>query len=189
LKAGNYWGGWVILSVWVHCNLRECSTLNIFANIVKANTYDNPIDNYGVMMSDIKKISEEFSAGGQPTPETLKQLADAGFKSVVNLRSADEAGVLVDEQQQAEALNLEYRQVQLQPTVADADLTAKVLAELEALPTPVYLHCGAGARANALALIALAKQQQLSLEAVVAKAEELGMNLEQPHLQEFLATL
>lgn len=38
-------------------------------------------------MSDIKKVSDEFSAGGQPTPETLKQLADEGYKSVVNLRS------------------------------------------------------------------------------------------------------
>lgn len=113
-------------------------------------------------MSEIKKISEQFSAGGQPTPETLKQLADAGFKSVVNLRSTDESGVLVDEQQQAEALNLEYRQVQLKPTVADADLTAKVLTELEALPTPVYLHCGAGARANALALIVTTMAPQLS---------------------------
>jgi len=32
-------------------------------------------------MSDIKKVSDEFSVGGQPTPEALKQLADQGFKS------------------------------------------------------------------------------------------------------------
>lgn len=140
-------------------------------------------------MGEIKKISQEFSAGSQPTPEDLKRLAKEGFKSVVNLRSEDEVGVLVDEQQQAEALEMEYRQVPLKPTVADADLTAQMLTELETLPTPVFFHCGAGARGSALALIALSKQQQLSREAVVAKAEELGISLEQPHLQEFLATL
>lgn len=48
-------------------------------------------------MTDAKKISDEVSAGGQPTPEDLKQLADEGFKSVVNLRSLDEAGALADQ--------------------------------------------------------------------------------------------
>lgn len=51
-------------------------------------------------MTAVKKISEQFSTGGQPTSEELKQLADEGFKSVVNLRSLDETGALADEQQQ-----------------------------------------------------------------------------------------
>ena len=59
-------------------------------------------------MSDIKKVSERFSAGGQPTPEALKQLADEGYKSVINLRSLDETGALNDEHQQAEAAGLKY---------------------------------------------------------------------------------
>lgn len=140
-------------------------------------------------MSDIKKVSDEFSAGGQPTPETLKQLADEGYKSVVNLRSLDEAGVLADEQQQAEAVGLEYVNVPLQSNSADSELTAKVLFEVEQLPTPVYFHCGAGGRASALALIALATQQQLNREEILAKAEELGINPEQPHLKQFLENL
>lgn len=137
-------------------------------------------------MSEAKKISDEFSAGGQPTPEDLKQLADEGFKAIVNLRSPDEAGALVDEQQQAEAAGLQYVNVPLQPTVADADLTAKVVAEVEQLPTPIFFHCGAGARASAAALIAFATQQNLSRAEVLAKAAELGINPEQPQLQQFL---
>jgi len=113
-------------------------------------------------MSDIKKMSNEFSAGGQPTPETLKQLADQGYKSVVNLRSPHEAGVLDDEQQQAQAVGLQYLNVPLNSTSANDHLTAKVLSELDQLPTPVYFHCGAGGRANALALIAFATQQKLN---------------------------
>uniref|UniRef100_B8HKW7 Beta-lactamase hydrolase-like protein phosphatase-like domain-containing protein n=1 Tax=Cyanothece sp. (strain PCC 7425 / ATCC 29141) TaxID=395961 RepID=B8HKW7_CYAP4 len=140
-------------------------------------------------MGEVKKISDAFSAGGQPTPEQIKQLAEQGYKAVVNLRSQDEVGVLADEQQQAEAVGLEYVNVQLNPGVADADLTAKVLTELEELPTPIYFHCGAGARASALALIALATQQKLNREEVLAKAEALGINLEQPHLKQFLEDL
>jgi len=41
-----------------------------------------------------------------------------------------------------------------------------------------------GGRASAAALIAFATQQ--SREAILAKAQELGINLEQPHLKQFL---
>jgi len=43
---------------------------------------------------------------------------------VVNLRSLDEAGALVDEQQQSEAAGLQYVNV-LQSTEANAELTAR----------------------------------------------------------------
>ncbi|WP_445636755.1 Beta-lactamase [Nostoc sp. DSM 114161] len=140
-------------------------------------------------MSDIKKVSDEYSAGGQPTPETLKQLADEGYKSVVNLRSLDETGALADEQQQAQAVGLEYANVPLKPSQANDSSTAKVLSELQQLPTPVYFHCGAGGRASALALIAFATQHQLNREQVLAKAKELDINSEQAHLKQFLENL
>lgn len=140
-------------------------------------------------MSDVKKVSDEFSAGGQPTPDTLKQLADQGYKSVVNLRSLDETGALEDEQQHAQAVGLEYVNVPLKPTQANDNLTAKVLRELEELPTPVYFHCGAGGRASALALIAFATQQKLNREEVLARAKELDINPEQPHFKQFLESL
>lgn len=100
-----------------------------------------------------------------------------------------EAGALVDEQQQAEAAGLQYVNVPLKSTEANDGLTAKVLSELEELPTPVYFHCGAGGRANALALIAFATQQKLNREEVLAKVQELGINPEQPHLKQFLESL
>lgn len=140
-------------------------------------------------MGNAKKISAEFSAGGQPTPEDLKQLADEGFKSVVNLRSPDETEALTDEQQQAEAAGLQYVSIPLKSIEANAELTAKVIAEVEQLPTPVYFHCGAGGRASAAALITFATQQKLSREAVLAKAQELGITPEQPQLKQFLEGL
>lgn len=140
-------------------------------------------------MSDIKKVSDEYFAGGQPTPETLKQLADEGYKSVVNLRSLDEAGALADEQQQAQAVGLEYVNVPLKSSQANDNSTAKVLSELQQLPTPVYFHCGAGGRASALALIAFATQHQLNRQQVLAKAKELDINPEQAHLKQFLENL
>ncbi|MGF2037843.1 MAG: beta-lactamase hydrolase domain-containing protein [Nostoc sp. CmiVER01] len=140
-------------------------------------------------MSDVKKVSDEFSADGQPTPETLKQLAAQGYKSVVNLRWLDETGALEDEQQHAQAVGLEYVNVPLKPNSANDNLTATVLSELQELPTPVYFHCGAGGRASALALIAFATQQKLNREQVLARAKELDINPDQPHLKQYLESL
>lgn len=147
------------------------------------------LDSAAKPADDIQQISGTFAAGGQPDAAKIQQLAAEGFKSIVNLRSPHEVGVLSDEQQQAEAAGLEYVNVPLSPNQPNDELTAKVLWELEELPTPVFFHCGAGARAGALGLIALATQQGLNREQVIAKAQELGLNLEQPHLKSFLENL
>lgn len=140
-------------------------------------------------MTEIKKVSDSFSSGGQPTPEDLERLAKDGFKSVVNLRSAGEAGCLSDEQQEAEAVGLEYANVPLKPIEADPTSIASVLSTIEGLPTPVFFHCGAGARGSAFALIALATHEKLNRMQVLEKAQELGIDPNQPHLKQFLTNL
>lgn len=137
-------------------------------------------------MADIQPISDRYSSGGQPTADMLKQLADEGYRSVLNLRSPTESGVLDDEQQHAEVAGLHYATVPLNSTEANAELSAEALSVLAELPTPVYIHCGAGGRASALALIASATQQQWSRDEILAKAQELGINPDQPHLKQFL---
>jgi uncharacterized protein (TIGR01244 family) len=140
-------------------------------------------------MTNIKKISDQFSAGGQPDDEDLKRLADAGFKSVVNLRSPEESGALVNEGQLAEDAGLQYVNIPVRSTEANAELTAKVIAEAAGLPTPIYFHCGAGGRASAAALIAFATEKKLSREDILEKARESGIDPDQPQLRQFLESL
>ncbi|MBE9205759.1 phosphatase [Nostoc sp. LEGE 06077] len=137
-------------------------------------------------MSDSKKVSENLSIAGQVTPEELQQLAQAGFKSVLNLRSPDESGFFHDEQQQAEEAGLEYVNVPLKPSQANQELTELAIEKIENLPKPILIHCAAGARAGGIALIANAISEGLTYEQVTQKASELGINLEQPHLKQFL---
>ncbi|AFY34845.1 beta-lactamase hydrolase domain-containing protein [Calothrix sp. PCC 7507] len=137
-------------------------------------------------MANSKKVSDNLSVAGQVTPEQLQKAAQAGFKSVLNLRSPDEVGFLSDEQQQTEAAGLEYANVPLRPSEANQELTAAAIEEIENLPKPVLIHCAAGARAGGIALIATAIDQGLTYEQITQKATELGINLEQPHLKQFL---
>ena len=133
-----------------------------------------------------KKVSEELSSTGQVTPQQLQQAAQQGFKSVLNLRSPHEQGFLHDEQQHAKDAGLNYANVPLNPSESNQELIEKAIWEIENLPSPVLVHCAAGARATAIALIATASQQKLTPEEIKLKAEELGLNLDQPHLKQFL---
>jgi len=137
-------------------------------------------------MEPAKRVSDEFSVAGQPTSDELKHLAETGFKSVLNLRSPDEANTLPDEQQQAEAVGLSYANVPLNSSVPDDAIVSKAIEELQDLPKPVLIHCGAGLRAGAIALIATAKDLNWTLEQLTQKANEIGLSLEQPHLQQFI---
>lgn len=137
-------------------------------------------------MTAAKKVSDELSVTGQVTSEQLQQAAQEGCKSVLNLRSPDELGFLSDERQQAEALGLQYANIPLWHSKANQELTKVAIHELNNLPKPVLIHCAAGARAGAIALIATAIQAGLTYEEITAKAGELGINLEQPQLKQFL---
>ncbi|MBE8969387.1 phosphatase [Nostocales cyanobacterium LEGE 12452] len=137
-------------------------------------------------MSNTKKVSDDLSAAGQLTSEELKQAAQEGFKSVLNLRSPDEAGFLSDEQQQAQAAGLQYANVPLKPSEANQEQTELAIQKIENLPKPILIHCAAGARAGGIALIANAISEGLTYEEISQKAQELGLNLEQPHLKQFL---
>jgi uncharacterized protein (TIGR01244 family) len=137
-------------------------------------------------MGNTKKVSDELSTAGQVTPEQLQQAAQEGFKSVLNLRSPDETGYLSDEEQQVEAAGLQYAGVPVQISEPDHKQVEEAIQEIENLPKPVLVHCGAGARATAIALIATATQKGLTHEQITQKAQELGLNLDQPHLKQFL---
>ncbi|MDB9487978.1 sulfur transferase domain-containing protein [Dolichospermum circinale CS-537/01] len=137
-------------------------------------------------MTNFKKVSDNLSIAGQISSEELKQLARGGFKSVLNLRSPDENGFFDDEKQEAQIVGLEYTNIPLNSQAPNPKLTAEAIQAVENLPKPILIHCAGGARAGGIALITNAIQAGLSYQEIVQKANELGINLEQPHLKQFL---
>jgi uncharacterized protein (TIGR01244 family) len=137
------------------------------------------------MSENAKKVSDDYSAAGQLTPEQLQQAASKGFRSVLNLRSPSEQGTLSDEAAQARAAGLEYANTPISNANPTLDQVDEALEALEDLPTPVLIHCGAGLRAGAVALIAAAQTQNLSLPEFVERAKALEL-LDQPHIKQFI---
>jgi uncharacterized protein (TIGR01244 family) len=137
-------------------------------------------------MTYVKKVNNDLSIAGQISSEELKQLAIGGFKSVLNLRSPDENGFFHDEKQEAQIVGLEYTNIPLNSQAPNQELTAEAILEIDHLPKPILIHCAGGARAGGIALITEAIQADLTYEEITQKAKELGINLEQPHLKQFL---
>lgn len=55
------------------------------------------------------------------------------------------------------------------------------------MPKLSLIQGDTGMRARAIALVATAVQERFTLEQVLAKAEELGLNPEYPYLKQFIA--
>jgi uncharacterized protein (TIGR01244 family) len=137
-------------------------------------------------MTDFKKINDDLSIAGQISAEELRKLAIEGFKSVLNLRDPDENGFFHDEKQEAQIVGLEYANIPLNSQAPNQELTAEAIQSVENLPKPILIHCAGGARAGGIALIAEAIQSGFTYEQIAQKANELSINLEQPHLKQFL---
>ncbi len=99
----------------------------------------------------IRYIDSDYAVAGQLAPEHMKQLAEAGFRSVINNRpDGEEPGQPSAQQMQAaaEAAGLQY--VYLPVGVAYPAETAAVTLkqELVKLPKPVLAYCRSGARST-----------------------------------------
>lgn len=91
-----------------------------------------------------------ITTSGQPSAEQLAALAKAGYKSVIDLRTAAEDRGM-DEEKTVEGLGMTYKNLPVAGasgvTYANASAFDKLLA---GVPRPVLVHCGSGNRVGAL---------------------------------------
>jgi uncharacterized protein (TIGR01244 family) len=137
-------------------------------------------------MENVKKINDELTVSGQVTPEQLQQAEQEGFKSVLNLRSPDEEGFWNDEQQQAEALGLNYVNMPVKIDTLTEEQTTEILKQIDELAKPALIHCGKEMRAGAMALMNIATRQGMTPEQAFHKAGEIGFDCSAyPKMKEF----
>ena len=126
-------------------------------------------------MNTIRKINDDLAIAGQITSEQLQQIVQEGFKSVLNLRSPNEEGFLINEQQQLEALGLYYLNVPVKLEAINDEEVAQVLQKIDELTKPALVHCNNAIRAAAIVLMHIATQQGVSLSQAFKQAERLGL--------------
>lgn len=118
--------------------------------------------------------AENLITGGQPSKSDFLQLKNAGVTKVINLRAPAE-DIDFNEQQQAEALGLEYVSL---PVAGVADITlenAEKLHTLLADDQKVFLHCASGNRVGALLAIRAHAFQGQSADASLGVGRAAGL--------------
>jgi len=126
-------------------------------------------------MSTVRKITNEVAIAGQITLDELQQLVEAGYRTIVNLRSPYEPGFLEDEQAKVERLSLTYINIPLQATSLSCDNILPIIQQLLTLPKPMLIHCDNGIRASVIVLMQIAIEQGTNPEVAFQKVKELGL--------------
>jgi uncharacterized protein (TIGR01244 family) len=115
-------------------------------------------------------LQPDLAVGGQPAPETLKQLKELGFRTVINLRTEKEGAL--DERGVIEAQGLRYVWIPVTPetfNLADAEAARKMIED----PTagPVLLHCASSNRVGGVWSVIQSLRGKTASEAEAAGRE------------------
>lgn len=115
-----------------------------------------------------------ITAAGQPNEEGLRELADAGYAAVIDLRTSGEDRGL-DEQAVVEELGMKYISLPIAGKSAVNFENAGILDQiLDGFEQPVLVHCGSSNRVGAM----LALREKLNGaddEAALAFGKSAGM--------------
>ncbi len=122
-----------------------------------------------------RNITNDIAISGQPSRDELGRVAEQGYRTVVNLRTADEPGVLSDEERLVEGAGLTYAAIPVSPGMLDdaaVERFSQALASVDG--TPALVHCKGGGRAGMMTLLHLAIQNGWSLEQTLDEGKKLG---------------
>jgi uncharacterized protein (TIGR01244 family) len=124
------------------------------------------------------RVTNTFASGGAITPDAIPELKARGYTTIINLRSADEAGANVEAEEAAvEAAGLRYAHI---PTTSTDPLTEESIASFlsavsGAAGGKVFAHCAGGNRASGHWLVKRVRVDKWSVDQAVAEALAMGM--------------
>jgi len=131
------------------------------------------------------KVSDQVWTGGQPWPEHLPKLKDAGVKVVINLRPRDEFDPTREEAKVKE-LGMSYFNIPVvfnSPDELDADDFLKLTDE-QLKNGPVFIHCAMGTRVGAFWMIRRVLRDGWEFDKALEEANQIGLR-NQAQLIEF----
>lgn len=126
-------------------------------------------------MHTIRKINNELAIAGQITLEQFQKIAEDGYKSVLNLRLANEKGLLENEQEKIELLGLYYVNLPTQSEEINYQVAIQIFKTIAQLPKPILIHCDNSLRSAAIVLLYIGTKQGICFEQVLQKTIKIGL--------------
>jgi uncharacterized protein (TIGR01244 family) len=131
------------------------------------------------LKDDVPKIlcvEEGFATGGQPTEKAFAKLAEQGFKSVLNLRTAGEGVDLAREREMVEKAGMNYISIPIvssAPKLEQADEFIKAVGDKS--HQPMLIHCGSANRVGAFWMIYRVVAQGWPQDKALDEARRIGL--------------
>lgn len=135
-------------------------------------------------LPNLKVPREGIYSCGQPAPEQLEGLKEAGVRTIVDLRGPGENDW--DERSAVESLGMAYHQI---PVTGPGDITeenARRLSEImdKESSQPVLIHCGSGNRVGALYALKAFHCDECSGEEAVKAGRAAGLGQLEPFVRQ-----
>jgi uncharacterized protein (TIGR01244 family) len=136
-------------------------------------------------VTNFARVETTIACGGATSSEAMPELKKMGFKSVINLRQANEAGVNIPEAEAAaKAAGLIYVHIPFNTASPDPAVADRFLAEItKPANNPAYVHCASANRAAAMWMIKRLTVDRWDVDK--ASTEAAGLGLTNPALKEF----
>ena len=121
------------------------------------------------------RVDATVACAGATPPEAMAELKRRGFVSVINFRTAEERGAMVEAgKAAAEAAGLKYFHLPVgTPTAQIAEAFLETVSDPD--NQPVYIHCGSANRVGAMWFIKRVKLDGWDTERAMAEAEAIGL--------------
>ena len=136
-------------------------------------------------VTNFARVETTIACGGATSSEAMPELKKMGFKSVINLRKATEAGANIPEAEAAaKAAGLNYVHIPFNAASPDPAVADRFLAEItKPANNPAYVHCASANRAAAMWMIKRLTVDRWEVDK--ASTEAAGLGLTNPALKEF----
>lgn len=127
---------------------------------------------------NLARIGTTVACSGAITPDSVADIKEMGFATIINLRQPSEEGANIEAESAAAAaagiryVHLPFGRPTLDPTVADRFLETITTAE------PAFIHCAGGGRAAMMWFLKRVVVDEWDVDTAMQEAEALGLRPE-----------
>src|SRR5712691_3482011 len=149
--------------------------LALTANVVGAQTPVTKASVPGVV--NFSKVETTVACAGATTPAALAEVKNMGYASVINLRTAGEAGAELDaEAAAAKAAGINYIHLPFNAQAPDPALVDNFLKAItDKANQPAFIHCASANRAAALWMVKRIAVDKWDVDKASEEATALGL--------------
>jgi tyrosine-protein phosphatase SIW14 len=164
---------------------RRAATLSLIASLTLASAWASSQDEN---LPNFQRVDDHVSRGAQPTNSGFSDLAQLGFKTVVDLRDIGEHSQ-ADEQKLVTDLGMRYVSIPMKGMSAPKDEQIAALLALlnDTTSEPVFVHCKRGAdRTGTVIAIYRISHDRWENDKALNEAKSFGMGFYERAMQHYV---